>query len=610
MEESKYKNKEISTLLRNIAAAYLLNGGNRFKIIAYEKAADTVEHLSRELKDIWQDGKLSEVPSFGPSIESNIDEYFRTGASKHFESVLAGIPQTVFMLMKVPGIGPKKASKIVMELKLFNTETIFADIKAAALANKIAVIPSFGDKSQTDILEAIERYEKNDHNGERMPLPLADDLARQIIEYLKEIPSITRVDALGSLRRMVTTIGDIDIAVQAPKEEASNIVEHFIKFPGNIHTDNKGEEKASIIVASQVRVDLRVQPIQSYGSMLQYFTGSKAHNIKLREYALKRGFSLNEYGIKCLEETQNSKLKIQNYNSKLKIFEFDTEEKYYNFLDLQYVPPEIREGTNEVDLAKKNKLPALVEISDIIGDLHMHSSYDLKPSHDLGQHTYEEMLEYASSKGYKYIGFADHNPKVTGHTEQEIINIMKRRKEYIDEKLEARSKELGIKYFIGLETDITPSGELALPEKAIEYVDYLVVSVHSSFNLGIKEMTNRVLRALAYPKVKILGHPTGRLINKREGFELEWEKIFQYAHEYDIAMEINASPSRLDLPDTLVRDGLKYGVKYSIDTDAHAREQMDLMLYGVSVARRGWCEKKNIVNTMGYNEFKAWLLNS
>lgn len=602
---NKFSNREVSEYLRTIAAAYILKdpGSSRFKIIAYERAADTIEHLSRELHDIWEDGKLDEVPTFGKSLTSNLDEYFRTGRSKHFDSILDGIPSTVFILMRVPGIGPKKAYKLVTELKLLNEETIFQDVQSAAVGNKIAVLESFGDKSQQDIVDAIARYQKQAGVQRRMPLPVASDLASQIIHHLRLHPGVKRADVLGSLRRCVNTIGDIDIAVEADEKDISSIITHFTCFPGTAHIDNMGDKKASIIIGSGVRVDLRIQDRESYGSMLQYFTGSKAHNIKLREYAMKKQLSLSEYGI---TKTNGEKSTIQEKKDIEKdIMLFDTEEAFYRHLGLQYVPPEIREGTNEIELAKKNSLPTLIEQREIKGDLHIHSSYDLKPSHDLGANTYKELLKRADELGYEYIGFADHNPKTGGLSEEEIVLIMKDRYTHIEQI--RKDNKLGVKPFIGLEVDILPSGELALPQKAFEYVDYLIVSVHSAFTLPKNEMTKRVMRALSHPKVKVLGHPTGRLINKRDGFELEWNTVFQYCTDHSIAVEINSSPSRLDLPDVLVRDGLQYGLTYIINTDAHAAEQMDLMSFGVSVARRGWCSAGSVVNTMGYNSFKKWI---
>lgn len=591
---NNYSNKEIAHLLRSVAAAYLLQNENRFKIIAYEKAADSVEHLSRELKDIWQDGKLKDVEGIGPSISSHLDEYFKTGKSKHFEEVKGKIPGAVFQLMRIPTLGPKKALKLVSALGLKNSDTAFTDLKKAAEAGKIATLPTFGEKSQQDILVALGLFEKRSVKEDRMPLPYAFSLAQEVLLYLKKNDKIVRADALGSLRRMAATIGDVDIAVEASENDSDSIVDYFTKYPRKQSVDNKGQKKASIIVTSNIRVDLRIQRKKSYGSMLQYFTGSKAHNIKLREYALKMGYSLSEYGIKDL--------------TKEKLSEFRSEEEFYRFLKLQYIPPELREGTNEIDLAKKGRLPKLVVPADIMGDLHTHSSYDISPSHDAGVNSYLEMAKSAKKAVYEYIGFADHNPNISNNGREAIIAIMKRRKQYIDHNFTINKIDHS-QYFIGLEVDILTTGEIALPAEAIEYVDYLVVAVHSSFQMNKEQMTKRVLKALSYPKVKILGHPTGRLLGKRDGFDLDWNLIFSTCKERNIAIEINAWPERLDLPDTLVRLAIQSGVKLVVNSDAHSADQMDNMLYAVSVARRGWAQKDDIMNTLPYDKFKQWLLS-
>jgi DNA polymerase (family 10) len=590
--DSQFSNKELTELLRSVAAAYLLRNENRFKIIAYEKAADTIEHLNRELKDIWQEGNISKVPTIGPSIRESLEEYFKTGKSKHFDSILGGVPKPVFSLMRVPSIGPKKAFKLVEALHLENSKDIFKDLLQAAKDNKIAPIPTFGEKSQTDILDALTRYGNSKDQAYRMPLPYADQLAQEILSYMKQLPTVLKADALGSLRRMSATIGDIDIAVAIKGDNIKEVIEHFLKFPKKLAVDNAGEKKASIILPPNIRVDLRVQDIDNYGSMLQYFTGNKAHNIRLRELALKKGYSLSEWGIKTVKTGKTLK--------------FKEEPDFYKFLGFQYVPPEMREGRNELAIAAKHELPKLVEVKDIKGDLHTHSSYDLQPSHDAGANTYFEMAREAYKRGYEYIGFTDHNPKISGLTKSQVVAIMKKRKQDIDKVFSINKNERS-NYFISLETDILPSGELALPEEAIEYVDYLLVSVHSSFKMNIDDMTKRVLKALSYPKVKVLGHPTGRLLGKREGFELHWKEIFEFVKKKNIAMEINSWPERLDLPDSLVYDGIEEGVKFVIDTDSHAVEHMKNMPYGVSVARRGWAKKTDIINTLKYEEFKKWI---
>lgn len=593
-QQNAFSNKAIAHILRSVAAVYQLKNELFFKIVAYQRAADVVEKLTRELKDIWQDGALTNIDGIGPSIASHLDEYFRTGTSKHFKKILSKVPATVFELMKVPSIGPKKAYKLVQNLNLKNSDMVFQDLEEACLEGRVAKIPSFGERSQKEILEALALYHKRVSHTERMPLPYAFSLVEEIVSYLKKHLRVKRVDPLGSLRRMVATIGDIDISAQVENTFANEVVAYFVQYPKKISIDNAGEKKASIIVSPGIRVDLRIQDKKRYGSMLQYLTGSKSHNIKLREHALKKGFSLSEYGLTAV-------------NKKEKKLAFQREEDLYSFLGLQYIPPEIREGTDELERAKNNNIPQLVEARDIKGDMHIHSSYDLQTSHDVGAASYQEIMNYGMHLGYEYVGFSDHNPKVTGIKNTEIVAIVKKRKEYIDKLFPTKKFERS-KYFIGLEVDILSDGKIALPQEAIKYVDYIIISIHSSFTMNIKTMTKRVLEALKYDKVRILGHPTGRLINKREGIEVAWEKVFEVCKNNRIALEINSYPERLDLPDMIVHQAVEAGVSLIINTDAHANSHMDNMAYGVSVARRGWCKKHDIINTKQYSDFKKWLI--
>lgn len=585
-------NKGIAHLLRSVSAAYLLKGENQFKIMAYQNAADAVEHLSTEIKDLWEAGKLYEISGIGYSIASHLDEYFKKGYSAHFASIFKGIPYTVFELMKVRSIGPKKAYKLVKELGLLNVDTLFEDLKKACLEGRVAIIPGFGKKSQEEILKAVEHYLKTKDAEERMILPYAYRLASEMIEYMKKNPYVKKIEALGSLRRMAPTIGDIDIAVVADKDKYKNVIEWFTKFPKTVKVENAGETKASIIVHPDVRVDLRLIEKEKFGSMLQYFTGSKAHNIKLREYALKLGYSLSEYGIKRLSDG--------------KIFSFSDEKEFYKFLGLQYIPPEIREGEDEIELAVENRIPKLIELEDIKGEFHVHSSYDIKPSHDLGEHSYEELIIEAFRMGYQFIGFADHNPNITSNSPEEMVAILKERRVYIDQIISSKKFER-IKIFIGLEVDILADGSLAIPEEAIKFLDYLIVSVHSSFNMNLEKMTERILKALRYPKVKILGHPTGRLINKREGYEADWEEIFKFAREKNIALEINSWPERLDLPDILIKHASSLGCIFAINTDAHSKYHLQNIQFGVAMARRGWLTSEKVVNTWKLDKIEEWI---
>lgn len=594
-------NLQIANLLRNIAAAYQILEENRFRIIAYERAADSVEHSTREMKDIWEDGKLSEVPGVGATLAQHLDELFRTGRVRHFNSVMKRVPAAVFPLLDIPGMGPKKAHKLVKALRLNRKETVIDDLERAAKNNKIAPIEGFGEKSERAILEGISAYRKGQIKEQRMSLLEADRIAREVIFYMKKSPDIKKIDTLGSLRRKAATIGDIDIAVATTN--AKSVIEHFLLFPHKKIIE-KGPSGASLILANGRQVDVRVQDPRAYGAMVQYFTGSKHHNIALREYALSRGKSLSEHGIKDVKTTV--------------VKQFRAEQEFYEALGLHYIAPELREDKGEIEASLSGELPKLVKLADVKGDLHVHTSYDLHPSHDLGANTLEECLDKAEALGYEYVGISDHNPSVSNQSKEKIIDIMKRRKEYYEQQYCSWVKKVPkinitagnyVHLFIMCEADILTDGTIALPEKAFDFVDAVIASIHSSFQQDRKAMTKRVLTGLeSHAKIRVFGHPTGRLLPTREGVELDWEKVFGFCKSRKVALEINAYPSRLDLPDTLVYDAIKAGLPCMINTDAHSVGQMDLMPYGVSVARRGWCTKRDITNTMPYNAFKDWLV--
>jgi len=587
-------NQEVALLLREIAAAYQIKNENRFKIIAYERAADSIEHLNSEVKDLWDDGKLNEIPGVGISIASHLDELFRTGQVKHFKKVMKGLPKTMFSLLSIPGFGAKKAYKLAVILKLKNPKTAVNDLEKAAERGKIAPIEGFGEKSQQAIIETIKSFKRGQTKANRMVLPYASAAAQEVIAYLKKNSKVIRVDSLGSLRRMTATVGDIDVALAtwAPQE----VIDWFLRLFKIKKIIEKGEAGASVLLENGRQVDLRVQKPESYGAMLQYFTGSKHHNIRLREFALKKGFSLSEYGIK---------------NVKTKgIAEFKSEKDFYQFLGLEWIPPELREDRGEVEAALEGKLPRLVKLKDIKGDFHSHSSFNLEPSHDLGFNSFEEMLIKAQERGYQYFTFSEHNPSVSNHSKKQIVETMKRRKEKIEQIKLSNKLARTVKILNSLEIDILPDGKLALPEKAFDYIDFAIVAVHSSFNQSREKMTKRVLLGLSHPKARILAHPTGRLLNQREGYELDWEVIFKFCQKNNKALEINCHPVRLDLPDILVREAIEEGVKIALGSDAHSAEAMEMMQYGLSVARRGWCKKDDILNTLDYNKVKEWLLSA
>lgn len=583
-------NNEISKLLRNVAAAYRIKDEKkfRFQLLAYEKAADSIENLPTELNALHKEGKFQGISGVGPTIQSRLEELFKTGKVKHFEEVLSGIPPSVFPLLDIPSFGPKKAYKLVKEFHLTNPETIIQDLTTIAEEGKIAPLAGFGEKSQSDILRAIGEYKLGKGKSTRMALPFANELAQILIAYLKKSEAVIEAYPLGSLRRKRDTIGDIDIAVATNKPQV--VLDHFTAYPHKERVIERGERTSSLLVSNGKQIDLMVQPLDGFGSLLQHFTGSKAHNVHLREYALSKGLSVSDFGIKKKGE------------GKYKLYK--TEESFYHALGMQWIPPEMREDTGEIDLALQHTLPKIIELSDIKGDFHLHSNFPIEESHDAGQNSMEEMIEKALKLGYKYLGFSEHNPSISTHTEKEILKLLEKRYKFIDQIRDKYKKSIHI--FTLLETDILASGKLAIPPNAFEFLDATLVSIHSSFSMDKDAMTKRVLNGLSHPKAKIFAHPSARLINQRPPIELDWEKLFAFCKEHDKALEINAAPQRLDLTDILVREAVKKEIKLIINTDSHATNQMDLMQYGVTVARRGWATKRDILNAMEYNELASW----
>jgi len=583
-------NHEIAELFKDVAAAFSIKNERKFyfQIVAYRNAAESINLLTTQLKDLYKEGKLQTVQGIGITIKSRIEELFKKGKVAHFEAVLRGIPKSVFVLMRVPSIGPKKAYKLAEKLALNNPKTVLEDLIIKAKSHKIAQIPSFGEKSEQDILRAILEYKKGKGKTNRMTLPYAAEISDKILTYLNQSKYVNKAVSLGSLRRMMSTVGDVDIAVATDKP--NEVIEHFTAYPYKERVIEKGPTTASILTSGGKQIDLMTVPPDSLGALLQHFTGSKEHNVKLREYALKKGLSLSEKGIKNLK------------NGKLK--KYDSEEKFYNALGMSWIPPEIRENKGEIELAIQNKLPELVELKDIKGDFHIHSNFPIEPSHDLGETSIKEIIEYAKKLNYQYLGFSEHNPSVSKHTKDEIYSIIAKRNEKI-EQIKLNNKDIRVLKL--LEVDILSSGELAIDDKAIELLDAIIVSIHSSFSMSKKEMTKRIIAGLSHPKAKILAHPTGRKINERKGYELDFDLIFDFCKKNNKALEINSWPERLDLPDTLIKKTVDYGVKLVINTDSHAVYQMNLMKYGVATARRGWAKKSDIINTMDFADIIKWI---
>jgi DNA polymerase (family X) len=602
--ENAFTNNVIAELLRDVAAAYQVKGDakNRFKIVAYQRAADAVEHLSSEIKDIWDEGKLDDIPGVGPSIAEHLDELFKSGVSKHFEEIMRDLPPSMFRLMEVQGIGPKRAYLIAKELKISEKDP-FGELEKAVHDGKIAKLEGMGEESQADILRSLAELKGR---SKRTLLPYAQTIADEVIEWMKKLPEVEKIDPLGSLRRKASTVGDIDISVAT--KDGAKVLEHFVNYPRKSRVLEKGEHSSSIVVPGDVQVDLMVQPPEAYGSLLQHFTGSKHHNIALREYAIKKGFSLSEYGIKPAEKKAEERhAKRGDWTG---LTQFDTEEKFYRYLGLDWIPPEIRDDQGEIQKASKGELPKLIELKDVKGDLQMHSDFDIETSHDIGESSMEELVTKANELGYEYIAVTEHNPSQSKHTQIQIVDILKKKQEFVqklNENFVKKQKGSVKKVFNSLEIDMLPNGKLPVSEEGLATLDFALVSIHSSFRLPKKEMTQRILSGLSQPGVQIFAHPTGRKIGSREGAEIDWELIFDYALKNNKWIEINADPMRLDLPDFLVLEAVKLGVTLTLGTDAHHKDGMDNMPNAISVARRGWAEAKDIVNTRSLKEFESML---
>lgn len=572
-----FTNTQIADLLREVSAAYQAKGENRFKIIAYENAATSVEHATSELKDLWEEGKLDAVPALGESIRKHLDELFKTGRVKHFDDIKKDLPPGMFTLLGIGGLGPKNAFKLAEALNIKSRD----DLEKAAKAGKIRTLPTFGEKSEKTILAALG--EAKNRPADRYLLSDAYIVAQRILEYIRQYPDCERAESLGSLRRMVATVGDIDIAVASNNPDG--IIKHFQKFKEISRVLGAGPRKSSALLYNGMQVDLMVERKEAFGALLQHFTGSKYHNIHLREYALKQGWSVSDYGIKIKGKTKK----------------FETEEQFYQFLKMDWIVPELREDSGEIEAALAHKLPKVVDVSDIRGDIHLHSSYPIEPSHDLGAASFEEIIKKAKELNYQYVGLSDHSPGVSTHTKEQILSLIKKRTEKI-EQLKSSNPNFGILNL--LEIDILTNGELSMPEEGLRMLDGAIAGIHSSHKHDKETITKRMMTAINSPHVKVVSHPTGRLLNQRESYEADWPKVFEACVKTGTMLEINAFPSRLDLTDTLAREAQACGVKFVINTDAHRLSHMDNMKFGVSVARRGWCERQDIANTLPWLEFR------
>lgn len=563
-------NQKIAEVLSEIGE-YLDMQGVAFKPRAYEKAAEAISGLEKSLADIYKSGGLKaveNVPGVGASIGEKIEEMLKTGKVKEHEALKKKIPVDLRELTSIEGVGPKSIKKLYERLKIRNLK----DLEAAARAHKIQNIEGFGEKAEEKILKGIEFHKRS---GGRFSLGAALPLSRVIEERLHGLPGVEKIVVAGSIRRRKETIGDIDILIIAKKPKP--IMDYFVSMPEVVNTTARGETKSSVRLDAGLDVDLRVVEAGSYGAALNYFTGSKDHNVALRTMAIKKGYKLNEYGLFRGGKQIAGK----------------TEQDLYRALGMDYVEPEMRESTGEIELALKHKLPNLINYGELVGDLQVQTDWTD------GAHSIEEMAKAAMARGLKYIAITDHTKRLamTGGLDEKKILKQMAEIDRLNKKFAGK-----IKILKGSECDILKDGRMDLDDATLAKLDVVGASVHSLFNLSRADQTKRIVRAMENKNVDIIFHPTGRVINQREPYDVDMDMLIKKAKETKTVMEIDAYPDRLDLKDEHIRKCVEAGVKMSIDSDAHSTAHFYFLEYGIAAARRGWARKTDIINTRSWAE--------
>jgi DNA polymerase (family X) len=570
------KNIELSRIFEQIAKILKIKGENPFKIRAYEKITLVLENLPLDIETIYQQGGVSNIPGVGAGIAKKIKEFLTTGKLEYYEKLKETIPTGVIELLDIPEVGPKTAKLLYEKLEVDNIEKLERAIKE----HQIKDLPGMGEKSETNILRGIELYKRR---KERFLLGRALPLAEEMVESLSQLKETNKISFAGSLRRKKETIGDIDILVTSQNPE--KIMKTFTSLPQVREILAEGPTKSSIITKDDLHIDVRVVEPISFGAALQYFTGSKAHNIKLRELALKRNLKINEYGVFEVE-----------FGNRIA---GEKEEEVYQALNLPFIPPELREDRGEIEAAQENRLPQLIEYSQIKGDLHLHTKWSD------GAHTIKQMAEAAKKIGYKYIAITDHSQslKFAGGL------IEERLREQVEEiqKLNQELKDFTI--LSGIEVDIKSDGSLDFSDEILSKLDVVIAAIHSGFKQESKIITERIIKAMQNRFVNIIAHPTGRLIGYRESYQVDINEMMEVAAKTGTILEINSYPERLDLNDIYCRMAKEKGVQLAIETDAHSIEGLTFMDLGVAVARRGWLEEKDIVNTLPLDKLLKKLKN-
>jgi len=571
-------NKAIANVFYETADLMEINGDDSFRIRSYRRAAEVIEGLPQQVSGLIDEPKkLLEIPGIGKGMAANIQELCRSGKLGPHQDLLVKYRPSMLELLKIQGLGPKT---IALLWSAFQVSDL-ASVEKLAREGKLRTLPRLSEKSEQKILKAIEDYRRI---SGRFLLDEADRTAQKLTEHLRHIKGIEKITPAGSLRRGRETVGDLDVLITGPccvdDEQRAGLIEEILRFPGIVEVLAKGDNKVSFKLRSGMQVDVRTLPPESYGAAMQYFTGSKNHNVSLRQRALKMGFTLSEYGLFRLDNNKR--------------VAGATEDEIYGKLKLDCIPPELRENCGEIEAAEKHELPYLIRVQDLRGEVHMHTV------ETDGKCTIDEMAAAAKERGYQYIAITDHSKNLA------FANGLddKRAQQHIARIRAANQQTDGITIMAGIEVDILADGALDLSDSVLEQMDVVVASVHSAFNQEPQQMTDRLLRALSNKNVSILGHPTGRLLLRRDAYPFDMDAILKTALKNKVAMELNAYPDRLDLNDVHLRMARERGVKIVINTDAHHTSHFEKIKYGILQARRAWLTAKDVLNTLPEKEFR------
>ena len=572
-------NKSIAGILYETADLLEVDGQDSFRIRSYRNAAEAIEGFPQQITDLIEDPKqVLAIPGIGKGMLNNLKEMLHEGRLSLHAEMLKKYRPSMLELLRVQGLGPKTVALIWSAYQVCDLE----GVEKLAREGKIRELPRMGEKHEQKILKAIEDYRRI---AGRFLLSVAEVQAEKILEHLRDYPGVEKATPAGSLRRGRETVGDLDILVTGPAccedVEREKLIEHIIKLPGLMEIIARGENKVSFRLRGGMQVDVRLLPPESFGAAMQYFTGSKGHNVSLRQRALKMGYTLNEYSLAKLDDQQ--------------VVAGKSEEEIYAALRLDYIPPEMRENCGEIELAEKHALPKLIVQEDLQGDVHMHTI------ETDGRNTIVEMAEAARERGYNYMAITDHSKNLAFANGLDDARAV----EHIARIRAAGEKIEGIRIFAGIEVDILGDGALDLSDSVLEQMDLVIASVHSHFNQSAEEMTARLIKAIENPNVSIIGHPTGRILLRRDAYPYDMDAVLEAAARNKVAMELNAYPDRLDLSDRHLRMAKQHGVKIVINTDSHHTTHMEKIRYGVLQARRAWLTRDDVLNTLPVEKFAS-----